>query len=383
MKLGFVADVHVGNLDGRHGGGVVRGGLNQRCREVLATLERAYARAAELEVGHMVILGDLFDRSSETRPQMVAAVQQIIGRIKTTVVLGNHDQESTDAGDNALAPLAPVAQVIERPDVVDLGQQGRRGGWEVELVCVPFQPGPAKSWLPGAVELALEGRPVQRQPPDARLLALHLGIDGPETPPFLKGKDDSIELGHLFQVMKACGITAAFAGNWHDRRAWRRPDGLRVLQVGTLAPTSLRDAGMDNVGTLAVVSCGLEPAGEIIETIPGPRFIDVRGQTVKLPQVDPKDGWSLRVRMTVPPEQAAAASRVVAEAKEAGRICGAVVDLDEGVAKAAARTAAVEARNAKSLDGAIEAFVADYPFEEGVDRDRVRNRTLAFLEGAS
>lgn len=380
--LGLVADVHVGNLGSGPQGGVVRGGLNQRCREVLATLERAYARARALGVEHMLILGDLFDRSSETRPQMVAGVQRILSGIKTTVILGNHDQESTDRGDNALAPLAPVARVIETPEVLEIGRPSRRGGSEVEVVCVPFRPGPAKVWLQEAIESALEGRPVQRVAPDVRLLALHLGIDGPETPPFLKGKDDSIELGQLFSIMKGAGISAAFAGNWHDRRSWTRPDGLRVLQVGTLAPTSFRDSGMDDVGTLALVTTGHEPYSEQIEVIPGPRFLSLRGQSVKLPQVASEDGWSLRVRLTVPPEQAAAASSIVAEAKEAGRIAGGMVELDEGETKAAARTAAVEARSAKSLDEAIGAFVADYPFEVGVDRESVRKRTLSFLGGA-
>ena len=45
MRVGFVADVHVGNHI--RFGGPIEAGMNRRCRETVATLRRAVLKARE------------------------------------------------------------------------------------------------------------------------------------------------------------------------------------------------------------------------------------------------------------------------------------------------------------------------------------------------
>ena len=74
-------------------------------------------------------------------------------------------------------------------------------------------------------------------------MCVHLGISDGDTPYFLDGADDSISVDRLRAVMRECGISYAFAGNWHRHQTWEA-DPCKVIQVGTLAPNRFSDDGL-------------------------------------------------------------------------------------------------------------------------------------------
>ncbi len=383
MRIAFVADVHVGNLGAEGRGGPISGGMNQRCRDVVDVLGRAAARAKEAGAERLVVLGDLFDRTEETTPQMVAAVQRALSLGPPAIlVLGNHDQESTALGDNALAPLAPVAAVVERPTTVQVrwSQPPELPVLALELVVVPFRPGPAAEWFPGSLVEALDGCSVEARAP--RVLAFHLGVQGPDTPPFLRGKDDSLELPALFDEMEQWGICAAFAGNWHDRRTWRRVKPRRqVLQVGTLCPTGFSNAGLDGYGTLAFFC---SDARDVVwEEVPGPRFLKLQGALDEkvLGTRPARDGWRVHAQVLANPEDFEATTARVSAAREMGLLSSGSVTRDDAEDRAAARTAAQNAKAAESVEEAVIQWIGAHPLEhEDVDRALVVEATLGFLQ---
>ena len=202
MKPFFVADVHVGNH--RRWGGPVKVGLNNRAREVLDALRLAVGHTNN--VGEpLVVLGDLFDTASPS-PQMVYAVGEVLGQCENGcyVLLGNHEFRSADEGDHALTPLS----WLENVEVVDVPTLDGR------TLFVPFQPGPAKEWLPDVLAgFQDDSRPV------ADVLCLHLGIEDGETPPWLRGADDSVTVDQLIDLAKEYGFREVYAGNWHKHKA--------------------------------------------------------------------------------------------------------------------------------------------------------------------
>jgi DNA repair exonuclease SbcCD nuclease subunit len=237
----FCADVHVGNP--RAFGGPMASGVNARGRHVLDALRAAVADAVASSSDALVVLGDLFD-SSRATPQLIAAVMEVLttaaeNGVPVHLLLGNHDQESADEGDHALAPLAMVEGVTvhERPAVVSV----RR---DAEVWMVPFQVGRASEWLPGVLERLSAG-----SPPEARVaLALHLGVIDGETLPFLRESPDAIDLRLLRALCSQYRIGHVFCGNWHDRRVWEGPEGAKVVQVGALAPTGFNNPGHEGYG---------------------------------------------------------------------------------------------------------------------------------------
>lgn len=239
----FCADVHVGNP--RAFGGPMVSGINARGRHVLAALRAAVADAVACSSDALVVLGDLFD-SSRATPQLVAAVMEVLttaaeNGVPVHLLLGNHDQESTDAGDNALAPLAIMEGVIvhEEPRVVALRKS-------VELWMVPFQVGRASAWLPGVLESLAAGGKAGT----SIALALHLGVIDGATLPFLRESPDAIDLGLLARLCARYGISHVMAGNWHDRRVWNVD--VTILGEGAEDRDVLVVAGQRQAGVRAV-----------------------------------------------------------------------------------------------------------------------------------
>jgi len=102
------------------GGEFIRPGINKRCGLVFATLEFALRRAHEEGCKVFVVNGDLFD-TAKPSPQHLAETQRVLGQypeMQKVILLGNHDMESAEEGDNALGPLRPVAQIIEQPTIL-------------------------------------------------------------------------------------------------------------------------------------------------------------------------------------------------------------------------------------------------------------------------
>jgi hypothetical protein len=249
-RIAMIADIHLHNH--RAFGGPMIAGLNSRYRAILQAMHTAYEAANKAEAGCMFILGDLFDTVRPT-PQMMAPVLLLMEyyantkNLQTVVVPGNHDKLSEAPGNNALGPLKVVADVCEEPCVYQLR--------DANVLVSPFRTGPASQWLLEDIKQA------QTQIGDTKFGVLtHVGISDENTPPWLKGSDDSIDRSLL-------GDIAVFAGNWHEHKVM----GFAV-QVGALVPT-----GFDNPSPVK----GTDPYGSLLicdgernrrDIIPGPRF---------------------------------------------------------------------------------------------------------------
>lgn len=348
-RVAVVADVHVGN-PGRLGGPSIAG-INRRGREVLGALDWAAKKALELGCGVFVSAGDLFD-TDRPSPQLVRAVQRILENVPAVLLLGNHEQTSTEKGDHALGPLSPVATIVEDPTILRVG--------DAELWLVPFRPTEARPWIEASVESLLE-KLEGREPAPGSLLVLHAGISTSSTPTFLVGAKDQIGLSDLFGLLEQHKVGAAVAGNWHEHHVWE--DGRMVAQVGALAPTGWDNPGLLDYGWMVVYDT--ETRAFESYRVPGPRFLDVDGpealeRVVRLLQL-PEDEDDAATAALYPYVRWVAGGEELATAKATVRALvdrGVFVDgVAEPDGKARRREAAAAAEAARSSDGLREALV--------------------------
>ena len=259
-RVAFVGDVHIANH--KKFGGVIEKGINDRCRLVLNSLLHAYVKAEESGVDTMVILGDLFD-SPRVSPQIIAETQKIVGILPTIILCGNHDQFSDAPEDNALAPLSPVAEIVDSPDIIEVAKG-------VDLLLVPYQKGKCSDWLKEHTQNLLK-----QSKNDTRILAFHAGISDEHTPYFLKDSDASIPIERVFDICREGDIEHVFAGHWHNKKVWglhNSTNGKRhtVFQAGALVPTGFNNPGRD----YGVLYEYLAHKNQIERSrIPGPRFV--------------------------------------------------------------------------------------------------------------
>ena len=370
MRIAFCADVHLGNH--RRMGGPVVAGVNSRGRLALETFESAVQRSVSLGCKALVVLGDLLDTSSP-EPQLLAEIQEIVKDAPVIIVMGNHEQVSSAAGDHALGPLVPVADVIEKPQIVDFGH--------VELWVVPFSPGRATDWLPSVMAEMQGSASVGRQPRPVRVLALHLGLSDGKTPPWLIDAHDSVSVELVQKLCAQYSIDHVFAGNWHNRNQWPG-----ILQVGTLCPTGWDNPGLDGYGGLAVLTVGDDRVfGQLeIQEIPGPRFLKITEPLSDANLQNLKDaGHSIFVRNIAPPEFLDIAKEWLERVKAEGLIAGGEVEPEGTEERVAAITAAHSAKSATTLDEAVASFVRDMALPDDVDRGAVLARVKSYLGGAS
>ena len=356
VKYAFIADVHVGNM--KQHGGAVKVGCNARAQEVIQVLRRCATKAKELGCEKLVVLGDLFDISNPN-PQMVTQVAAALSvGPPVEIIVGNHDQVSTDLGDHALAPftMSNKLQVHEVP---------KRVG---DLVLIPFQPGPACDWLPESLkQVDCEGG----------VLCIHLGIEGATTPFFLKGAHDSIKVEQLKALMDEHKLRACFAGNWHNAMLW--PED-KIWQCGTICPKSFSDDGLDYRGLLWVY----EPEHWLVEEpdsydIPGPRFLkmdvdELDDRTGDLEALAQK-GYSIFVRATAEPDEIDEVKSLKEGAPDGITI---EVALDATEAKAAVKSAAVCARSAETFEEALHKYIDQFPIEAPGTKEGVLERIRQF-----
>lgn len=368
MKLGTVTDVHLGNH--RRFGGETVGGLNHRCLMTMETLALAAKKARELKVDALVIGGDLFD-TSRPEPQIIAAAQKALGDTPTVIMLGNHDQVSSERGDHALGPMDPISNVVTEPTVIELG--------DGELWAVPFRPGRAADWLPtvmaevqGTVRAPKRGSPAS--PP--RVLALHLGLSDGDTPPWLKDAHDSVPASLVAELAKKYDMSFVVAGNWHDHKVWVTAD-VTVVQCGTLCPTGFDNPGLRGYGSLVVYDSVV--GGFTRYEIPGPRFIKLTWPKAVL---ETAPGMKVFVEVTAKREDLKDARAWVDDGVKDGILAGGEVVADSTEVQIAVRAAAQEAKSAGSLDEALVSFVKEMPLDDGVDRAAVLARAKCYLGGA-
>lgn len=368
MRIAVVADVHVGNHK-REGGPVVAG-VNTRCRQVLDTLRRSLEAAHDCD--SVVIAGDLLD-SAKTEPQVLAATREVLRARKCPVflMLGNHEMQSAQAGDNSLGVLAePDCPVVETPAVVE---ESDGAVW-----LVPFRPGNAREWLPRDVQTLANMESTRPHSGNrCRVLVIHLGIVDDDTPPFLRESHDAVPVQLLRDLMRQHGIDAVVAGNWHAHKTW---DGGSIVQVGALAPTGWDNPGLDGYGSLIRANTLSGSLRVWREEITGPRFVDV-GSTLTLPQAP--DGTQLYARVRVPGGDVSDARSRGDQLVSAGRVAALAVQVDGTEARIAARESAAAARSAETLDESLAGYVARMTLPVDVDRAAVLALTRRFLAGGA
>lgn len=346
--IGIIADVHLANH--RQHGGPIENGVNHRAMLILDTMRRAYKAAENVGCETLVVAGDLFD-TPNPEPQIVRAAQLAIPN--AVVMPGNHDMVSTGYGDHALGPLRPTSRIVEKWKDLE-GPPSYR--------MIPYDPEPITQWLPKALEGNVYG--------DGTAI-LHAGIADDSTPAYLRGPD-AIHVDDLITLCEAADFHAVFAGHWHFYGV--KAHQPLIVQVGALCPTGWDNPGLEGHGSLILWN------GESFERleIPGPRFVEVTAVEEELQRLQAmrEAGHNLFVRVKDSKE----APDFQAEVSQHVESCSIV--LDDRQARAAARAAAVVARSASTLDGALEAYVSKMDLDEDVDRAEVLATSKRYLEGA-
>ncbi len=256
MLYHVVADVHFGNL-GVHPGQVISG-LNDRFREIAQVFTQVRNPQTPREDAALVVAGDLFD-TSRPSPQMLRAVGDLIrdNFAEAHLVLGNHDQHSDAALDNALAVLELVPRVT--------------------VYTVPTYLGPFL-FLPYGYDF----RDVPVVEPGTQVAVAHHGIRDDSMAAWTRDKGAPVE--EVAAWLEATGLTHYLAGDWHPRRSWWQG---RIQQIGALSPKDWSNPGTDPYGTVLEVSDGQEliPGTSLIgprirrRIIPGPRFVVSKSTT--------------------------------------------------------------------------------------------------------
>lgn len=271
MNYLIVADVHTGNH--QVFGGKTTAGINQRCRYVLDTINKVDALALQ-QKAKLVVAGDLFDKATPD-PRIVAAVRDALDLqepygitgsyvrpLLPVIVAGNHDAVSSNKDDHCLNTLKPAT-------IVGAGESRIEGS----VIFVGYKPG-VDGYTYMCDTLSQLAESLARMPQAPRLLVIHLGIEDEQTPPWLRGAQDSIKLDDLVKLCLNHGITHVAAGNWHERKEWVQ-SGVHVIQVGALVPTGFDNPGPTGYGT-ALIWDGQDFS---YTELPGPRFIKVFNST--------------------------------------------------------------------------------------------------------
>jgi hypothetical protein len=367
--LAFIADTHLHNHPAF--GLEMRGGINRRAQMILDAIASAKARALKLGAT-LVVLGDVFD-TVRPPPQLIAALQKILAEGPNVIIKGNHDMVSTQVGDHSLGPLgAGIADVIEEPTVLRLDG--------CELWCVPFQPGPARDWLPvvlAELSAAVQGRSRSGQLGSLprRVLALHLGLQASDTPVYLQGSPDSVTVDQVDALMDQYNISFCIAGNWHGHQVYEG----RIAQCGTLAPTGFDNPGLEGYGSLCLYDTEKDKFWR--EEIPGPRFVKVRTPE-DLDALQGNVNHVLAKLITGPQKMPDLFDRAV-DMVSLKQLVDFLMETDEAQRTAAARAAAYGAQHAASNDEAIAAFIERQPMDRPELRVKVLEAVKNYLVRAS
>lgn len=352
----FVADPHIANHK-RHGG-VYKSSVNERCTLTLDVLEKAVQRSLHLGASRMYVLGDLFD-NTKPLPQIIGRVQEILSKIPTVMLLGNHEQVSADDGDNALVCMRNVCTVADKTIVIEEPDR--------YMLCVPFKPGDARLWLEDELKVAetLKGKPTT--------MCLHLGVQDQDSPFFLKGSHDSIETSKLWKLMTKYDIQSAITGNWHNRKIWTK-GGKTIFQTGALVPTGFDNPGSEGYGTLGII----EGDTHTFEEIPGPRFLKYTEDTLSARKLMRQDGdLYLEVSCAGSSSTEVGARLAALQANGAIKAYSVVTDLVK------AKTDAVEAvrfiASATSVEEGIANYIKLMDLPDNVDRSAVFGSVKNYL----
>lgn len=343
-----IADVHVGNHGGQHGGTIVAG-INERCRHILSVLE-GVVQQVEAAGGVLLVCGDLIDVVQPPAP-ILAALQNTFQNCPTIIIKGNHETNSDAPNDNALSPLRPVATVVETDTVFRLDG--------VNVWCIPFRRQPAKEWLADAFAACA----AQDEDPDItpRIVAVHLGIEDRKTAKFLRDSPDSIPASVIAKLAAAYDVDHVYAGNWHEQRVWEL-HGVTVHQIGALVPTDWKNPGLKGYGGLGVYRPGQEPT--LHEQL-GIRFVKALTDSdiEEVCALPVEDRARILLRAYVEPE------RVGSVRDHLATFGFKVVEVHaHAVYRAvAAKQAATRAASADNVDASIDGYVRSAPLPKSVE----------------
>lgn len=359
-RIAIVTDVHLGNRS-EFGRSYIHG-INDRGRSSLATLEFAVGTANSRDCHALISLGDLFDSDRPEPPIIKEALRILEEAPPVTLLLGNHEMRTTDRGDHSLGPMYPIADVIDVAQVIQVGHDYH--DHPVDLLFVPFEPGPAEEWLP---ERVAELDDYRREDLPA-VLAIHLGIADNETPGYLSASDDSIGVGRLRELCHKHTIDAVIAGNWHERKEWGGK--CFVQQVGCLCPTDFRNPGTEDYGWMGLLESheGGRLSYKSIR-VPGPRFVQVRDvEEISEYEIDP--GHSLYVEATVPPMEMEDARKELIDLLDRDAIAGFRVRSD-GSEEVAAKSRVKRVRSAGTVEEALASFVQELVYTGSISKERL------------
>ena len=374
--VAFTADQHVGNH--RRLSGPVESGLNRRCRQHVAVLSAAMARAVEEGCSLHVGLGDMFD-SAHPRPQLVDAVLRALGGIDNVLLVGNHDHNTFSERDHAIGALHPVATVVEHTSLIVCG-----GG--LVIAAVPFQSSAdvaADQWLPQEIKRCL-GIMKDRGLADTPLvIATHVGIKDDSFPPYMKASSGAVSVEVMRDVVSTSKAVAVISGDWHEHRSWGRG---RIIQCGALAPTgwdNLSKVGADDpYGSLYVYDIARAQFEPRI-TIPGPRFFKSR-DLADLTRGALRRGFDNYAEITCSRRDLDSVREEIARLCEAGLICAGEALPDRDGDDFSQDLAAMHVQNANTLPEAVAAYTAAMDLREDHEhlRDRVGAVVLEVLRGS-
>ncbi len=369
MIVAAIADVHAHNH--RWQGGAMEGGINNRCRLVTRALKGAVAAAKKQKAEVLLVLGDLVDVAKPS-PQVLFAVGNALMGIRTCVLKGNHDNVSDTIGDHALSPLAWTSA-----EVVEIAQ-----GRDDEFGLIPFQAGMSSTWLPEAWRRAVG--------PHTRVVGMHLGIADDATPHFLTRAPDATTIDALAHLASGTKVKFVLAGNWHKHEHWHvKPHhtgvDFHVIQCGTFAPAGFDDALPFEEKAYGMIHfVDTERGSWWSQEIPGPRFEKVvwedggEKRVLHICEHAKQYGHSIFVQVRAEPRSVAKAREYMAGA---GILAGYQVLPETTQLHTQAKHAAESTRSAESLRAGVRRFVKTMALEEGVSRDDVQARVLAYLKG--
>jgi len=369
--LGFIADLHVGNHKrfGAPSMGRVAP-LNTRAVAIVEVLAEARRQAEHAGVEHFFVLGDVFDTSDPT-PQMVAEVQHALNSsvMMVHLIVGNHDQVSDQRGDHALISMDGWRnlRVYEKPDVLYVD------GWQVHLV--PYRPGRADEYLADTLTELVDGTDAPKDGVE-RVLCLHLGLRGADTPKWLANSHDSIDAKalprHLYPYV--------FAGNWHSRAAVLK----NVIQVGALVPTGFDNPGLTGYGSLIL----LDEKGVSAAELDGPRFVRATGLAEARAALDAitnrqPSAWKAYLSVRCAPDEKAD----VRDLCDLYDFTDVEILSDKAAVEEAARAAATAAGTAyatsESIQATVTAYIEAMALPQDVSRAQVVEMALGYLAGAA
>lgn len=381
-KIAFIADVHIGNH--LRFGGPISCSKNSRCRMALSCLERARSLVNDCDA--LVIAGDLFDHHRPEAP-VIAGVQEILSRssgLQTYIMRGNHDQNSDEPGDHALAPLEiPPVSVVDEPHTQHFGANDG-----ISVMLLPYRSGESSRWIPEAVEDYADW--ADKHYADwkyamTRVLVLHAGIITPGTPPYLQNAHDAISVEQLDAIAKRHGLSYVLAGNWHGRMRMEREWGQHrctYLQIGALVPTGFDNPGLAQYGTVAIVATDGDGNHSLeIREVPGPRFVKVQNadELKAMAQAARGAGHNLMVEWSVERDEAGHASAVADVLKSQSLLYDAEIVSSRPQTPEAV---ALPDKSPDAVDRAVARFIDDMPVPDDVDRNEVLNRVRQYLAQA-